>query len=408
MWKYRSQQYFLLLNAGLVLGIVLAYLFYHQLMAIVDYFPKEYAEQIRQQPTLIYTMSAFLCAALPNLFMLANELNQRFRIGAFGILLLLYLKPVEVLFVAMILVIPAWFISLYGWLSLNRQRKGLVHYAGNSESDELFRILKLHVQLDEGVKDLAQACARTYQRYTLWQYSFIFLMIVVTFVAYNPYILVGFLLLYFFVTPILARYRAVSQIPITSLLYESCEPDRCLSAIYYYCQTFRQHRLRLHALLAECLIYMEQPELAQDVLILYPRKDRASNLIYWTLNAWVYYLLKDEANLNRCYEEASKVALNIGGTGVMIQSAELASIQAKINLMDGQLSNVKRYYLNALKKAQFLYQRVVASYYIALISFVEQDYVVAENYFSFVAENAGSMSIKQKAQDYLSQLPVGD
>ena len=101
----------------------------------------------------------------------------------------------------------------------------------------------------------------------------------------------------------------------------------------------------MHIALAQCLIYMDDPALAQDVLALMPRKDRMSNIV---------------------------------------PSAEMGVVQNKIDLMNGELNVCRKYYLNSLKRARFPFQQVEASYFIGLISFVEEDYPVAELYFNKV------------------------
>ena len=58
----------------------------------------------------------------------------------------------------------------------------------------------------------------------------------------------------------------------------------------------------MHTILAQCLIYMDEPELAQDVLTRFPKKDKMSIIQYWTLMAYIYYLLKDEHSIERCKE----------------------------------------------------------------------------------------------------------
>ena len=162
--------------------------------------------------------------------------------------------------------------------------------------------------------------------------------------------------------------------------------------------------MKQHALLAQSLIYMDDPELAQDVLINFPKKDAGSILQYWSLMAYVYYLLKDEADLIRCKEEAAKVRLNVGSTGVMIQSEENRAIQNKVDLMNGELNTAKKYYLHALKQAKFPFQQVDASYYIGLISFVEEDYSLATLYFNKVVDFGNKISFVEKAKKYLSMM----
>jgi len=202
----------------------------------------------------------------------------------------------------------------------------------------------------------------------------------------------------------LLRYRAQCFIPITKLLYENCDPQACFSAIVYYSTKRNKIKLTQKSLLAQCLIYMDDPELAQDILITYPRKDAASTLTYWSLMGYIDYMLKDEAALIRCKEEASKVRMNFGPTGVMIRSEEIASIENKIRLMNGDFNECKKYYLASLKHSPFPFQQVDASYYIALISFVQEDYNIAKMYFEKVVELGNTMYFVKKAESYLTKI----
>ena len=115
-------------------------------------------------------------------------------------------------------------------------------------------------------------------------------------------------------------------------------------------------------------------------------------------------MLKDEEALNRCKEEAQSVRLNYGRAGVMIQSEEMASIENKIHLMDGDFNTCKKYYLQGLQRARFAFQQDDSCYYIALISFVEEDYKLARMYFEKVIEIGNRMYFVEKAKSYLEKI----
>ena len=125
---------------------------------------------------------------------------------------------------------------------------------------------------------------------------------------------------------------------------------------------------------------------------------------YWTLMAYIYYLLKDEHSIERCKEELKKVTQRTTFSSVMATSEEMASIQNKIDLMNGELNTCRKYYLKRLQTARVACQQVDASYYIGLISFVEQDYPLADVYFKRVAAMGNKMSFVSKAQGYLDKL----
>ena len=94
----------------------------------------------------------------------------------------------------------------------------------------------------------------------------------------------------------------------------------------------------------------------------------------------------------------------MGAVGVNIQSQDIASIQNKIDLMNGDFNTCRKYYLQAFQRAQFPFQKVDAAYYIGLISFVEEDYVVAKTYLEKVIQIGNKMHFVSKAEHYLSKI----
>ena len=72
--------------------------------------------------------------------------------------------------------------------------------------------------------------------------------------------------------------------------------------------------------------------------------------------------------------------------------------------MDGDLNTCKKYYLQGLQRASFPFQQVDSCYYIALISFVEEDYKLARLYFEKVLELGNRMYFVKKAKNYLDKI----
>ena len=69
--------------------------------------------------------------------------------------------------------------------------------------------------------------------------------------------------------------------------------------------------------------------------------------------SYIDYMLKDEDGLSRCKEEAQSIRLHYGRAGIMIQSEEMATIENKIHLMDGDFNTCKKYYLQRASKGKF-------------------------------------------------------
>ena len=82
----------------------------------------------------------------------------------------------------------------------------------------------------------------------------------------------------------------------------------------------------------------------------------------------------------------------------------MAAIENKIHLMDGDFNTCKKDYLQGLQRANFPFQQVDSCYYIALISFVEEDYKLARMYFEKVLEIGNRMYFVEKAKNYLAKI----
>lgn len=354
---------------------------------------------------ILYMGDGLLISGIINVIYIGQYLTVRFNISPWIVMCIIFFLPEYMIYIGTILVIPAFIVCIYGMLSLRSSISKERRDFNFSSDDELVRMYEIHHKLDESYKELAKSCRKNVRKLTSIYALGIVALFVILFVVNNIMLLAVLLMFYLFAFNLVLRYRAVSLLPITKLLYEDCNPEACASAIIYYSTNRKGHtRLTQHTLLAQCLIYLNDPELAQDVLISYPRKDAASSLQYWSLMSYIDYMLKDEEALNRCKEEAQSVRLNYGRAGVMIQSEEMASIENKIHLMDGDFNTCKKYYLQGLQRARFAFQQVDSCYYIALISFVEEDYKLARMYFEKVIEIGNRMYFVEKAKSYLEKI----
>lgn len=354
---------------------------------------------------ILYMGDGLLISGIINVIYIGQYLTVRFNISPWIVMCIIFFLPEYMIYIGTILVIPAFIVCIYGMLSLRSSISKERREFNFSSDDELVRMYEIHYKLDESYKELAKSCRKNVRKLTSIYALGIVALFVILFVVNNIMLLAVLLMFYLFAFNLVLRYRAVSLLPITKLLYEDCNPEACASAIIYYSTNRKGHtRLTQHTLLAQCLIYLNDPELAQDVLISYPRKDAASSLQYWSLMSYIDYMLKDEEALNRCKEEAQSVRLNYGRAGVMIQSEEMASIENKIHLMDGDFNTCKKYYLQGLQRARFAFQQVDSCYYIALISFVEEDYKLARMYFEKVIEIGNRMYFVEKAKSYLEKI----
>jgi hypothetical protein len=407
MWKYQCKTQFFSLVISFVIGCVLSSFFYFmQLDTLTGELSEAVTTLIGQYSPLVVVISGgFSLAGIVNVVIMAQMVMNQFRISPFLIFLICMFAYEYIYMLGVILVIPMMGITLYGWLSLRNMDKKLLRRANISNDEELVRIYKIHHPMVESVEPLARTCRANMNRITsIYALGVLAILCVLLFVDNAIFVMIA-ILFYMFTLNFLIRYRASQFLPISNLLYQQCNPQACASALIYFCTNKKgKVKLRYQSLLAQCLIYMDDPNLAQDVLITYPRKDAGSILMYWSLMAHIDYMLKDEDGLLRCKEEASKVNIRFGRNGIMAKNAEMASIENRINLMNSDFNACKKYYLNVYNSSPLPYEKIDAAYYIGLISFVQQDYPVAKLYFERVAAHGNTMYFKAKAEYYLEKL----
>ena len=420
MWKYRCKSHLISLIVAFAVGVGLSVIVFSSGIDISsDIFSSSLSslpgadtqaidqvlKYLQNNMWILYMGDGLLISGIINVIYIGQYLTVRFNISPWIVMCIIFFLPEYMIYIGTILVIPAFIVCIYGMLSLRSSISKERREFNFSSDDELVRMYEIHHKLDESYKELAKSCRKNVRKLTSIYALGIVALFVILFVVNNIMLLAVLLMFYLFAFNLVLRYRAVSLLPITKLLYDDCNPEACASAIIYYSTNRKGHtRLTQHTLLAQCLIYLNDPELAQDVLISYPRKDAASSLQYWSLMSYLDYMLKDEEALNRCKEEAQSVRLNYGRAGVMIQSEEMASIENKIHLMDGDFNTCKKYYLQGLQRARFAFQQVDSCYYIALISFVEEDYKLARMYFEKVIEIGNRMYFVEKAKSYLEKI----
>lgn len=420
MWKYRCKSHLIAMSVAFVVGLGLSAVIFS---SGVDLNSDMFSSALSQAPGvntealnqvlaylqnnmwILYLGDALLISGIINIIYIGQYVTARFNISPWIIMFLIFFLPEYMIYIGTLLVIPAFIVCIYGMLSLRSSISKERREFNFSNDDELVRMYKIHHNLDESYKELAKTCRKNVRKLNGIYALGIVALLVILILINNMLLLAVLLMFYLFTFNLVLRYRAVSLLPITKLLYEDCDPEACASAIIYYCTNSKGHtRLKQHTLLAQCLIYLNDPELAQDVLISYPRKDAASSLQYWSLMSYIDYMLKDEDGLSRCKEEAQSIRLHYGRAGIMIQSEEMAAIENKIHLMDGDFNTCKKYYLQGLQRANFPFQQVDSCYYIALISFVEEDYKLARMYFEKVLEIGNRMYFVEKAKNYLAKI----
>lgn len=418
MWKYRCKSHLLSLIGsfliGMLFGLIANLVYGSDLQVYMREILAEAGvpaaalpslEAYIESPLLQSLSMGIVFAGLVNVVLLAQYFSSVSTFSPLIFIVLLMFASTLLLFVGILLLLPSAVACIYGMVTLRSSLASQRKQRNITSDDEIVRVYKIHHQLQENVRPMAQECKKNVRKITLVYGLGIAAALCVMFFV-QSFILLAILFIFFFMSfSYLMRYYASSLMPIRLLLYQNCDPEACASACIYYGMD-RKGRVKIkdRILMAQALIYMDDPQLAMDVLIDYPRRDQASTLQYWSLMATINYMLKDEEALERCKEEANKVRMNFGTQGIMVQNEEIASIQNKVDLMNGQFNTCKKYYLQALQKASFPFQQVDACYYIGMISFVEQDYSLANMYFEKVINLGHKMSYVAKAKHFQSKI----
>ncbi len=158
--------------------------------------------------------------------------------------------------------------------------------------------------------------------------------------------------------------------------------------------------------LAQCMIYLNDPHLAIDVLATKAPQGRGSYIFaYHSLMAYAYYQLGDRSMVKYHYDECEKAGGNAkNGPIQIIKKQCLEGIQNKLDLMDQNFSSCQKYYEQALPTTGFEFQKVDFKYYLGLIAFVERDLDEAESQFNYVIQHGGSIYYVDKAKTFVDTI----
>ncbi len=407
MWKYKCKSQVLALLIAFAMGVLLMVLTvgnssYTEILETM--LPVETVRMLEANPLLIYLSGGCAIAGLCNVYLLGNIMNTQFGVSIFFWFLLLMIIPDYVIMFGIITFPITLIVSIYGWISLNMSVRGRLRSRKISSDDEIVRIYTIHHPLLEEYREMAISIRKTINKITAVYILGIVAVFCVMFFIDNIFISIIAIFGYMMAFQYLSNYRIAQFQPISNLLYQQCNPEACMSALIFYSKRGDHYKLTNQSLMASCLIYLDDPDLAQDVLITFPRSNATSMLTYWSLMAYTYYLLKDENGLERCKEEINKIQPRMGAMSVMIKSTEQASVENKIRLMNRDFQTCKQYYLDLLKHNPSRLTQADCYYYIALISFVQEDYPIARMYFEKTIRIGNRLYFVQNARNYLSKI----
>lgn len=366
--------------------------------------PPEALAQMQAHPIWLGLAGGLGISGLINVFLIGNLLSSYYNGFMFVFMLVVIMVP-DMAIMAGIVTMPFFLIAcLYGWISLSAKIRKELKAAGITGDNEIVELYQQKHPLNPAYEAMALETRKTVNKINLAYGLGLVAIFCVLFFLDNLFLDMVLIALCLWAFQYLARLRSHCFAAISSLLLDQCDPEACASALIYFGRKGKKYKLSNRALFAQCLIYLNEPELAQDVLIEFPKSTPNNLMAYWSLRGYIDYLLKDEDGLVHCQQEMQKIRPNMGPMGLMIKTNELAALENKINLMHGEFNTCKKYYLNLLRQSPTNLQKADCDYYIALISFVQEDYELAKMYFEKTLQVGNRLYFVRNARNYLDKI----
>lgn len=411
MWKYECRRHLLYLLiaalAGAVLfGITIDQSFIKEITRVYDWLSIDAAKEVF---SLRWLVGGLVGAALVNGLLLARYLINYFNISPMIVLLVILLASSILQFlliVGLVLLPPTLLVCLYGMLTARNSAAKNFRSLPSGNGNEVERIYRLHHAFKEEVASMAIKCRKESDRWTVIYFLGLIALMCLLLIIPNFSLMLMLIVCYVLLSGYVFRLRAQSVLPINSLLFDQCDPLACASAILIFSRRGKRLNLKMHLLFAQCMLCLDDPQLAMDALVLMRRNRSNSSmeLNYQTLMAEANYQLGDQRALERNLEAVRSTRVNIGAAGNLLLQETIAAIQNKLYLMNEHFDQCEAYYKQVLPQMKLRLQLVNAHYYLGMIAFVHKDFSDAEDHFRFVVENANTTSYRPKAEKYLAMV----
>ena len=419
MWKYECKRHLTYIAVGMLIGALIFGVLGWQKEAVLAIFENTVntnpmlegvvdVKLLTENPITPYFFGAFSVGALVNGMMLVFAIIRHFNISFFVVFLILMIFPSLISSIGFLTLLPVIVVCIYGWLTVpnRKERKNLEHDSATTVK-EAERVYRLHHAYDEKNEALGNRAWKIMLRVNiLYVVGIVGLFLILLYVAdFTVVMLAGIIFMVLFYQ--LTKYKNAALQPIVSLLYDQCDPEACAVAIFALAR--KAHKKKTFPLtqqLAQCMIYLNDPYLAIDVLSTSPASRNGIVYPYYTLMGYAYYQLGDRSmvthQLNECENSGGK-ANKTGPMGVFRQQA-IAGLENKLNLLNEQFEPARTYYASALEQGGMVFQHVDTHYYLGLIAFVQRDFREAQEHFRFVSEHGNKMYFKQKADTFLDTI----
>jgi hypothetical protein len=408
MWKYKCKSQLLLLAGAFLVGAFSMFIFSQSpefLETASEFVQADILSYFSNSIWLLSLFGGMVTAGFANVFVIGTLLSGVFGAAMLLVFALFLLLPDIMITVCTIAVPVMVIVLLYGMISLQQEQKKQLEAFGISSDDQIVaQYLEGHVLLDE-YRELAKNVKQTAFKVDLCSWLGLVALYTVMIPMQNFFLSILVMMLGVFILRALMNVKAKSYNSVSALLLEQCDPPACISTLFYMSRKRNGHyKFVNRSLLAQCFVYSNEPRLAREVLVRFPRPNVNAALTYWSITASAAYLLKDEALLYDCKDAITSLRPAGGQITMMVRSSELASVENKIRLLDGDYNTCKKYFLEVLRHSVSRLQTAYCDYYIALLSFAQEDYQVAKLYFNNAIAAGNKLYFTKNARMYLKKI----
>lgn len=412
MWKYQCKRHLLILLGSFVIGAVLFGVFGYErsliTAAIKQSVPAELLGDMLQQGYIYYLVGGFAISGLLNGLLLMTYAMQRYNIPFIALFLVfLFGGSLIIESLGALLVIPAIIVCIYGMLTIpNRGQHKEFAKDKVSSVQEVERVYRLHHAYLSEYEDMGKKVwSFSLKMNMLYAVGLACILLVILYVN-DLWVIIIAMMLYSMLFFQLTKRKQMAMQPIIALLYDQCNPEACATAIFALANKGkRKKNFPLAQHLAQCMIYLNDPHLAIDVLATCNQNRGSFVFAYYSLMAYAYYQLGDNNMVKYYLNECEKAGAKAGnGPMQMIRQQCQEGIQNRLDLMEQNFNSSRSFYQRVLPTVGFEFQRVDFYYYLGLIAYVEKDLEEAERCFRYVRDHGNTMYFAEKARTFLTNI----
>lgn len=408
MWKYQCKKHLGILGVTFVIGAILFGAMGYQ-RELLELYVRQYNMQdvVAQVPYIYYLAGGLTVSAIANGLLILTYLIQKFNVPFFAVILVMFVAFEVIAVAGMLLLLPAIIICIIGWMTIpNRGKHKELSKDSVTTVAEVERVYRLHHSyLNEYEEMGKKAWSFMMKMNTVYALGLVGIVLVILYVQEFTIVLIAMMMYSILFFQLTKRKNQALQ-PIVSLLYNECKPEACASAIFAFAKKSRKKKtFPLPQHLAQCMIYLNDPHLAIDVLATCNQSKGNFIFAYHSLMAYAYYQLGDESMVKYHYEQCDSATSRVNnGPMLVIKQQCLEGIQNKLDLMNQDFNRARTFYQKSLPNVGFEFQRVDFRYFLGLIAFVDRDLEEAKSQFDYVVKHGGTIFYVEKAQSFLKSI----